>query len=89
MRVKAFDFWSIVHFLLGMLFAFIFLRINFSFEISLIVFLIIAIIWEMIEKGFDKRFYHVVLKETIWNHITDIVFDILGFLISWKLLSSF
>ena len=89
MKIKAFDFWSIIHFLLGIVFAFIFLIINFPFWISLIIFLMIAIIWEIIEKVFDKEFYNVALKETIWNHITDVVFSALGFLISWKILSSF
>jgi hypothetical protein len=72
MRGKAFDLWSIPHFLFGVLMAFVPYITGFSILTSLSLTLILAMAWEVYEKFKD-------IKETMQNSLLDILLPIVAF----------
>jgi glycopeptide antibiotics resistance protein len=77
MLQKIFDYWSIAHFLGGIIiFSLIFLS-RIKIPVFFYAFLSLTIIWEIFEAS-------IGVKETILNHIFDIIIGNLGFLIAWS-----
>jgi len=69
---RAFDLWSIPHFIFGILTAFLPPLAGFSFLTALALTLILAMLWEIYEKFAD-------IKETIENSLLDIILPIVAF----------
>jgi len=69
---KAFDLWSIPHFLFGILMAFLPSLTGISFLTALALTLILAMLWEIYEKFAD-------IKETIENSLLDIILPVVAF----------
>ncbi len=69
---KAFDLWSIPHFLFGVLMAFVPPLVGLSFLTALALTIILAMLWEIYEK-------FVEIKETIQNSLLDIILPIVAF----------
>jgi len=69
---RAFDLWSIPHFLFGILTAFLPPLIGISFLTALALTIILAMLWEVYEKFVD-------IKETVQNSLLDIILPIVAF----------
>lgn len=69
---RAFDLWSIPHFLFGILMAFVPSLTGISFLTALSLTIILAMLWEIYEKFVD-------IKETIQNSLLDIILPIVAF----------
>lgn len=69
---RAFDLWSIPHFLFGVLMAFLPFLIGISFLSALALTIIFAMLWEVYEKFVD-------IKETMQNSLLDIILPIVAF----------
>lgn len=69
---KAFDLWSIPHFLFGILTAFLPALTDLSFLTALALTIILGMLWEIYEKFVD-------IKETIQNSLLDIILPIVAF----------
>ncbi|MFA6414491.1 MAG: hypothetical protein WC217_01975 [Candidatus Paceibacterota bacterium] len=69
---RAFDLWSIPHFLFGILMAFLPYLVGISFLTALALTLILAMLWEVYEKFVD-------IKETVQNSLLDIILPIVAF----------
>ena len=69
---RAFDLWSIPHFLFGILMAFVPSLTGISFLTALALTIILAMLWEIYEK-------FVAIKETIQNSLLDIILPIVAF----------
>src|ERR1035437_7077680 len=69
---RAFDLWSIPHFLFGILTAFLPALTGLSFLTALALTLILAMLWEIYEK-------FVAIKETVQNSLLDIILPIVAF----------
>ncbi|MFZ2167859.1 MAG: hypothetical protein WAV50_03235 [Minisyncoccia bacterium] len=69
---RAFDLWSIPHFLFGVLTAFLPQLTGLSFLSALALTIIFAMLWEVYEK-------FVEIKETIQNSLLDIILPVVAF----------
>jgi hypothetical protein len=69
---KAFDLWSIPHFLFGVLTAFLPQLTGISFLTALALTIILALLWEIYEKFIE-------IRETILNSLFDIILPIVAF----------
>ncbi len=69
---RAFDLWSIPHFLFGILMSFLPPLTGISFLTALALTIIFAMLWEIYEK-------FVAIKETIQNSLLDIILPIVAF----------
>ena len=69
---RAFDLWSIPHFLFGILMSFLPPLAGISFLTALALTLILAMLWEIYEK-------FVAIKETVQNSLLDIILPIVAF----------
>ena len=69
---RAFDLWSIPHFLFGILTAFLPPLTDISFLTALALTLILAMLWEIYEK-------FVAIRETVQNSLLDIILPIVAF----------
>ena len=69
---RAFDLWSIPHFLFGILTAFLPPLTGISLLTALALMLILAMLWEIYEKFVD-------IKETIQNSLLDIILPVVAF----------
>ncbi|MDP1689779.1 MAG: hypothetical protein Q8L52_01050 [bacterium] len=76
---RAFDLWSIPHFLFGILTAFLPPLTGISFLTALALTLILAMLWEIYEKFLD-------IKETIQNSLLDIILPIVAFTLTSHIL---
>jgi hypothetical protein len=76
---RVLDLWSIPHFLLGILCAFIPFYSHLTFEYVFVSMVVLAFLWEIGE-------YIAGIKETIWNNIADVLLPIISFLIIEKVL---
>jgi len=76
---RAFDLWSIPHFLFGVLMAFVPQLIGVSFLTALSLTLILAMCWEIYEKFMD-------IKETIQNSLLDVILPVVAFTLTSYLL---
>lgn len=72
---RAFDLWSIPHFLFGILMAFASSLADISFGIALILTLVIAILWELLEMG-------IGIRETVLNSLLDVFLPITAYIIT-------
>lgn len=79
---RAFDLWSIPHFLFGILMAFVSPLTGISFLTTLALTVILAMLWEIYEKFVD-------IKETIQNSLLDIILPIVAFTLTAQLLLAF
>jgi hypothetical protein len=79
---RAFDLWSIPHFLFGILMALVSPLIDISFLTALALTVILAMLWEIYEKFVD-------IKETIQNSLLDIILPIVAFTLTAQLLLAF
>ncbi|MCR4275962.1 MAG: hypothetical protein NUV90_01085, partial [Candidatus Parcubacteria bacterium] len=79
-RGRAFDLWSIPHFLFGILMAFIPSLTDISLLTTFALTIILAMLWEIYEK-------FVGIKETIQNSLLDIILPIVAFTLTSYLLS--
>lgn len=70
------DLWSLVHFLFGVVFTFLASFLELSFNTALIALIAIAIIWEVLEILSGKAIEYKM------NRLTDIIFSVVGFLIT-------
>lgn len=73
-RGRAFDLWSIPHFLFGILMAFVPPLTGISFLSALALTVIGALSWEIYEK-------FVLIKETVQNSLLDIILPILALIL--------
>ncbi|MCR4276264.1 MAG: hypothetical protein NUV90_02690 [Candidatus Parcubacteria bacterium] len=69
---RAFDLWSIPHFLFGILMAFLPSLAGTSFLTALALTIILAMLWEIYEK-------FVQIRETVQNSLLDIILPIVAF----------
>lgn len=69
---KAFDLWSIPHFLFGMLMAFLPYVTTVSLISSFALMLLFAVLWELYEK-----FIHI--NETLTNNLFDVLLPVISF----------
>ncbi len=76
---RAFDLWSIPHFLFGILTAFLPALIGISLLTALTLTLVLAMAWEIYEKFVD-------IKETIPNSLLDILLPVVAFTLTSELL---
>lgn len=74
-RGKAFDLWSIPHFLFGILMAFVPPLTGVSFLTALALTVILAMLWEIFEK-------FVAIKETVQNSLLDMILPIVAFMLT-------
>jgi predicted tellurium resistance membrane protein TerC len=79
---RAFDLWSIPHFLFGMLMAFLPPLFGISLLAALALTLILALAWEMYEKFVD-------IKETVQNILLDVILPIVAFTLTSYILRAF
>jgi len=77
------DYWSIIHFVFGMLVGFILKRLNIVFITSFFISFSLVMFWEILEHPIFKYLIKKQFRENIKNQITDIIYGILGFLIYW------
>lgn len=76
---RAFDLWSIPHFLFGAIMAFVPPITGFSILTALSLTLILAMAWEIYEKFMD-------IKETMQNSLLDILLPIVAFTMTSQIL---
>lgn len=82
LRGRAFDLWSIPHFLFGILMAFVPPLMGISFSMMLTLTAILAVLWELFEM-------YIGIKETILNSLLDVFLPIVAYILtSYILLSS-
>src|SRR3989344_5332818 len=79
---RAFDLWSIPHFLFGILMAFVPPFADISFSFVLVLTLVLAILWELFEMS-------VGIKETVLNSLLDVFLPIAAYIIASYVLLSF
>lgn len=79
---RAFDLWSIPHFLFGILMGFVPPLTGISFLTTLSLTLILAMLWEVYEKL-------VEIKETVPNSLLDIVLPIVAFTLTSYFISAY
>ncbi len=79
---KYFDLWSVVHFLSGIVFAFILIYFGFKIVESLIIVILAGLLWEIFEFSFK-------MKEKKMNRMTDILFMVVGFKLFFNFLPRF
>mgnify|MGYP003394303087 CR=1 FL=1 len=72
---RAFDLWSIPHFLFGILMAFVPPLTDISFSIVLTFSFILAVLWELFE-------IYIGIKETVLNSLLDVFLPIVAFIIT-------
>jgi len=78
-RGRAFDLWSIPHFLFGILTAFLPPLTGMSISTALVLTLILGMLWEIYEKLVD-------IKETAMNILFDMILPIVAFTLTSYLL---
>lgn len=76
---RAFDLWSIPHFLFGILMAFLPSLTGISILTALTATLLFAMVWEIYEKFVD-------IKETIQNSLLDILLPVVAFTLTSQIL---
>lgn len=76
---RAFDLWSIPHFLFGVLMAFLPPLLGISILTALSLTVILAMLWEVYEKL-------VEIKETVQNSLLDIILPIVAFMLTTRIL---
>ena len=81
-RGRAFDLWSIPHFLFGILMAFLPQLVGISVLTALSLMIILAMVWEIYEKFID-------IKETIQNSLLDIILPVVAFMLASRLLAAY
>ncbi len=79
---KAFDLWSIPHFLFGVLMAFLPPFTGMSLLAALALTLILALAWEMYEKFVD-------IKETVQNSLLDVILPICAYVLTSYVLRTY
>lgn len=79
---RAFDLWSIPHFLFGILTALLPALIGISLLTALTLTLLFAMAWEVYEKFVD-------IKETVENSLLDILLPVLAFTLTSQLLIAY
>ena len=79
---RAFDLWSIPHFLFGILMAFLPQLAGISILTALSLMIILAMVWEIYEKFID-------IKETIENSLLDIILPVVAFMLTSRLLAAY
>lgn len=72
---RAFDMWSIPHFLFGVLMAFLPPLADMSFSMMLTLTAILAVLWELLEMN-------IGIKETVLNSLLDVFLPIVGYIIT-------
>src|SRR3989344_8259818 len=72
---RAFDLWSIPHFLFGILMAFVPPFADISFSFALVLTLVLAVLWEL----FEMR---VGIRETVLNSLLDVFLPIAAYIIT-------
>lgn len=72
---RAFDLWSIPHFLFGILTGFLPPLTGMSTPTALALTLILALLWELYEKFVD-------IKETVQNSLLDVILPIVAFILT-------
>ena len=78
------DYWSLAHFIFGIVIGFLVKQIGFGFITSLFLTLSVISLWEIVEP--TVIFKYVIkknFKEKLTNQIMDIIYGIIGFLIYW------
>lgn len=78
------DYWSLVHFIFGIVIGFLVKQIGFGFITSLFLTLSVISLWEIVEP--TVIFKYVIkksFKEKLTNQIMDIIYGILGFFVYW------
>ena len=76
---KYLDFWSVIHFLSGVLLGILFGMLNITFLPALLLIIMLGIIFEVIE-------YFILGIETFPNKVVDVIISTIGFLIAFLLL---
>ena len=73
---KAFDLWSIPHFLFGILMGFVPALVDsVSFNFALVLTLVLAVLWELFEIG-------VGIRETVLNSLLDVFLPVAAYIIT-------
>lgn len=70
---KAFDLWSIPHFIFGMIMALLPFTTNLSLAASFALMLLLAILWELYEKI-------IKINETLTNNMFDVILPVISFI---------
>lgn len=81
------DWWSFIHATSGTILGLIFLGSGFSFGLSLVLTLLLATLWELIEPTIYKILGREFTEE-VTNQISDVFFGFIGFGIAWYLVDS-
>ena len=79
---RAFDLWSIPHFLFGILMAFLPPLADISFGFALSLTLVFAVLWELFEMI-------IGIKETVLNSLLDVFLPIVGYIITSYIILSY
>lgn len=80
---RAFDLWSIPHFLFGILMGFLPSLVDYiSFSLALVLTLVLAILWELFEMG-------IGIRETVLNSLLDIFLPIVAYIVTSYVLLSY
>lgn len=72
---RAFDLWSIPHFLFGILMAFASSLTELSFSFALVLTLVLAVLWELFEMRLG-------IQETVLNSLLDVFLPIAAYIIT-------
>lgn len=70
---RAFDLWSIPHFIFGMIMAMLPYTTNISLAASFALMLLLAILWELYEKV-------IKINETLTNNMFDVILPVISFI---------
>lgn len=79
---RAFDLWSIPHFLFGILMGFVPFLTDISFGLALTMTAVLAVLWEIFEMS-------IGIKETALNSLLDVFLPIVGYIITSYILLSY
>lgn len=80
---RAFDLWSIPHFLFGILMGFVPPLVDYiSFSFALVLTLVIAVLWELFEMG-------IGIRETVLNSLLDVFLPVVGYILTSYILISY
>jgi hypothetical protein len=77
------DWWSLGHFIFGVVVAFILVKLGVVFLPAVLASLCVFIFWEIIEPEIFEHIIRGEFKESRRNQIMDIIYGFLGFLVYW------
>lgn len=77
------DWWSVGHFVFGIIIGFVLVWIGLAFITSVFAALCVFIFWEIVEPEIFEHIIKGKFKESRRNQIMDIIYGFLGFLVYW------